>query len=27
VLWINRAVGSVFVAFGVALLRLKRATG
>lgn len=23
--WINRAVGSVFVAFGVALLRLKRA--
>ena len=27
VLWINRAVGSVFVAFGVALLRLKRAAG
>lgn len=24
--WINRAVGSVFVAFGVALLRLKRAS-
>lgn len=25
VLWINRVVGSVFVAFGLALLRLKRA--
>ena len=27
VTWLNRLVGSIFVSFGVALLRLKRAAG
>ena len=27
VTWLNRLVGSIFVGFGVALLRLKRAAG
>jgi threonine/homoserine/homoserine lactone efflux protein len=26
VVWLNRLVGSIFVAFGLALLRLKRST-